>query len=157
MEVSQPRVTAASESSRIVTELASRRTGMSLQRTRMSADRTLMSVIRTSLSLIGLGFALSLFFDNLRAAEVLTGGAHAARSFGATLVLLGIAMLALGIAYHLRFIRGLRDTREEMTADGLIHGQSAFPASLTVITALVLLLIGIVAAFSMVFRTGPFD
>ena len=39
----------------------------------------------------------------------------------------------------------------------MIHGQSAFPPSLTVITAVLLILIGIVAVFSMVFRTGPFD
>ena len=45
------RVTSASSDSAILTELSSRRTGMSFQRTRMSADPRLMSVMRTSLSI----------------------------------------------------------------------------------------------------------
>ena len=39
---------------------------------------------------------------------------------------------------------------------GLIHGESGFPVSLTLITALVLLLIGVLAIVSMVFHVGPF-
>ena len=45
---------------------------------------------------------------------------------------------------------GLRKTREQMTAEGLIHGESVFPPSLTLITASVLLLVGIAAIISMV-------
>jgi hypothetical protein len=33
-------------------------------------------------------------------------------------------MMILGIIYHLQFMRGLRIQREEMTQEGLIHGQS---------------------------------
>jgi putative membrane protein len=44
-----------------------------------------------------------------------------------------------------------------MTAAGLIHGESKFPPSLTLITAVLLLLIGIAAIASMVFQVGPFD
>jgi len=58
-------------------------------------------------------------------------------------------MLALGILYHIQFMKGLRKTREEMTAEGLIHGESVFPPSLTLITATVLLLVGIAAVISM--------
>jgi putative membrane protein len=151
-DVSQPRVTASSESSRIATELASRRTGMSFQRTRMSAARTLMSVIRTSLSLMAFGFTIAQFFSRLADA----GGAPAARSFGTALLLLGVLMLALGIFENVRFIVSLRATRIEMTADGLIHGQSAFPPSLVLVTALLLLLVGLIAITSMVFHVGPF-
>src|SRR5215467_10350902 len=79
------------------TEMSMRRTGMSFQRTRMSADRTLMSVMRTSLSLIGFGFTLFQFFEKLKEAGTLTH-AGAPRNFGISLVLLGIAMLVLGIA-----------------------------------------------------------
>jgi putative membrane protein len=50
----------------------------------------------------------------------------------------------------------LRRTRKTMTAAGLIHGESRFPASYTLITAVILLLIGITAIISMVFRVGPF-
>jgi putative membrane protein len=50
----------------------------------------------------------------------------------------------------------LRRRRAEMTAQGLIHGQSGFPPSLTLITAVLLLLIGVVAIVSMLERSGPF-
>ena len=43
-----------------------------------------------------------------------------------------------------------------MAAEGLIHGQSGFPPSLTLITASLLLLIGVVAIVSMLRRSGPF-
>jgi putative membrane protein len=139
---------------RITAELASRRTGMSFQRTRMSADRTLMSVIRTSLSLIGFGFTIFQFFEKLREAGTLTG-THAARNFGLALVALGIAMLVLGLVYHVQFMLGLRQVRHEMTTEGLIHGESRFPVSLTLVAAVALLLIGIAAIASMVFNAGP--
>ena len=78
-------------------------------------------------------------------------GAHAPRNFGIALVALGIVMLIVGIIYHVQFMIGLRPTRAAMTADGLIHGESRFPMSLTLITALVLLVIGVAAIVSMVF------
>jgi putative membrane protein len=148
-------ISAKSESDRISVELSSRRTGMSFQRTRMSADRTLMSVIRTSLSLISFGFTIFQIFEKLREAGTLTHAA-APRNFGIALVALGILMLLVGIVYHLQFMIELRVERREMTAAGLIHGESRFPPSLTLITALALLMIGSVAIVSMVFRVGPF-
>jgi putative membrane protein len=148
-------ITSKSSSDQISVELSSRRTGMSFQRTRMSADRTLMSVIRTSLSLISFGFTIFQVFEKMRDHNVITH-ADAARNFGVTLVALGIVMLIGGIAYHLQFMLHLREQRKEMAADGLIHAQSKFPPSLTLITALILLLIGIFAIVSMVFRVGPF-
>jgi putative membrane protein len=149
-------VTAKSPHEAISTELSSRRTGMSFQRTRMSADRTLMSVMRTSLSLIGFGFTIFQFFQRLRDAGTITH-AGAPRNFGITLVLLGIMMLIGGIVYHLQFMLGLREERKAMAAAGLIHAESKFPPSLTLITAVLLLLIGIAAIVSMVFQVGPFD
>jgi len=130
------------------TELARRRTGMSFQRTRMSADRTLMSVMRTALSLIGFGFTIFQFFQKMRDADVLHR-VNAPRNFGISLVVIGIGMLIFGIIYHVQFMIGLRKTREEMTAEGLIHGESVFPTSLTLITAVILLLVGIAAVVSM--------
>ncbi|MGD9922159.1 MAG: YidH family protein [Pseudorhodoplanes sp.] len=128
---------------------------MSFQRTRMSADRTLMSVIRTSLSLIGFGFTIFQFFEKLKQAGTL---AHAAapRNFGITLVGLGIVMLVGGIIYHLQFMLHLRHQREAMIAEGLVHGESKFPVSLTLLTAVILLLIGVTAITSMLFNVGPF-
>lgn len=149
------KATANSKPDLISVELSSRRTGMSFQRTRMSADRTLMSVIRTSLSLIGFGFTIFQFFEKLRDAGTLAHTA-APRNFGSTLVLLGIGMLVIGIAYHVQFMLGLREVRSQMAEEGLIHAQSRFPPSLTLITAVVLLLIGIAAIVSMTFGIGPF-
>jgi putative membrane protein len=137
------------------TELSSRRTGMSFQRTRMSADRTLMSVIRTSLSLIGFGFTIAQVFEKLRDQEIIKRAA-APRNFGLALVALGIVMLVLGIGYHVQFMLGLRRLRESMREEGLVHGETVFPLSLTLVTALVLLLIGVAAIVSMAFRVGPF-
>jgi len=137
------------------TELSARRTGMSFQRTRLAEDRTLMAVIRTSLSLIGFGFTIFQFFQRLREQDVITTAA-APRHFGVTLVALGIAMLILGIIYHLQFMLGLRRLRESMREDGLIHGETVFPISLTLVTAFLLLAIGVVAIVSMEFNIGPF-
>ena len=126
----------------VSTELSRRRTGMSFQRTRMSADRTLMSVIRTALSLIGFGFTIFQAFEKAKQAALLTS-ASAPRNFG-------IALVALGIVYHVQFMMGLRKTRADMAAEGLIHGESRFPPSMILITALALLAIGIAAIVSMV-------
>lgn len=148
-------VTSEASSDKISVELSSRRTGMSFQRTRMSADRTLMSVIRTALSLIGFGFTLFQVFEKLREAGTIKHAA-APRNFGIALVLLGIGMLIVGILYHVRFMLELRHTRDEMTEAGLVHGQSRFPVSFTMIIAVLLLALGFVAIASMMFDIGPF-
>lgn len=149
-------VTRQSNPDEISVELSSRRTGMSFQRTRMSADRTLMSVIRTSLSLIGFGFTIFQVFQKLRENGTITHAA-APRNFGIALVLLGIVMLIGGIIYHVQFMLHLRGQRAAMIVDGLVHGESSFPVSLTLITACLLLAIGVVAIVSMVFHIGPFN
>ena len=148
-------VTSKSGSDQISVELSSRRTGMSFQRTRMSADRTLMSIIRTSLSLISFGFTIFQVFEKLRDQNIVTHGAPA-RNFGVALVALGILMLVGGIVYHVQFMVHLREERAAMAADGLVHAQSKFPPSLTLITAALLLFIGIAAIVSMLFQVGPF-
>jgi putative membrane protein len=137
------------------TELAMRRTGMAFQRTRMAQDRTLMAVIRTSLSLISFGFTIYQFFNKLREAGTLTG-ASSARNFGSSLVFVGIAMLIVGIIYHIMFMVGLREQRHELISAGLIHGQSRFPPSLVLISAFLLLLIGLLAVLGLNLHMGPF-
>lgn len=137
------------------TEMSMRRTGMSFQRTRMSAERTLMSVIRTSLSLIGFGFTIYQVFEKLRDAGTITH-ARAPLNFGLALVILGILMLTIGIVYHIQFMLGLRHERNAMRDEGLIYGQSGFPPSVTLVTALILLVIGLFTIVSMLFQIGPF-
>ena len=136
-------------------ELSRHRTGMSFQRTRMSADRTLMSVIRTSLSLITFGFTIFQFFRSLRATDLHTGTAYGARNFGLALVILGVVILVLGICYHVAFMLHVRGERRTMVRAGLVH-PDAFPASMTLMVAVALLLIGILAVISMWYRVGPF-
>ncbi|WP_422506957.1 DUF202 domain-containing protein [Stenotrophomonas sp. GZD-301] len=136
-------------------ELSSRRTGMSFQRTRMSADRTLMSIIRTALSLIGFGFTIYQFFGHMLQT---VGGLrpHAPRNFGVALVALGLVLLTLGIVYHVRYMQGLRAERALMIREGLVHGESRYPISLTLITAGLLWLLGLLAIVSMTFNIAPF-
>lgn len=137
------------------TEMSKRRTGMSFQRTRLSADRTLMSVIRTSLSLISFGFTIFQVFQKLRDSNIIESAA-APRNFGVALVALGVAMLVVGIIYEAQFMTALRAERRAMAAEGYIHAESPFPPSMTLITALLVLIIGIAAVLSMVFKVGPF-
>lgn len=137
-------------------ELSARRTGMSFQRTRMSADRTLMSVIRTSLSLISFGFTIFQFFQKLVQAKVLLTTGSGVRDFGLLLVMLGLAMLVSGIAYHISFMLGLRAERKQMRTQGLIHGESKFPVSMTMVVALLLLLTGLFAIANMLFHVSLF-
>jgi putative membrane protein len=139
-------------------ELASRRTALAFQRTRMSADRTLMAVIRTSLSLIGFGFTIYQFFRYLRESA---GEAHlfqsgAPRNFGMALVILGVVMLSLGIWKHVAFMLELRAERKTFANQGLIPGDDKFPISITLITATLLLMLGLIAIVGMVMRAGPF-
>ena len=94
-------------------------------------------------------------FQKLRNAGTITHDA-APLNFGITLVLLGIVMLIVGILYHIQFMLGLRHERNAMRAEGLIHGDSHFPPSVTLIAAVILLIVGVFAIASMLFEIGPF-
>jgi len=150
-----PDVTLNSGADAAKTDLAAHRTGMAFQRTRIAADRTLMAVIRTALSLIGFGFTIFQFFQKLAQANVLREGSGTPRNFGLSLVVLGSLLLVLGIVYHVRFMLELRAVRDDMQRRGLIHAQTGFPVSLTLITAVLLLLIGLLATLGMMFDVGP--
>jgi uncharacterized membrane protein YidH (DUF202 family) len=121
----------------------------------MSADRTLMSVIRTALSLIGFGFTLYQAFQKLHEANVVHGAA-APRNFGLTLIVLGVALLIGGILGHIRFALELRNLRGMMRTAGLIYGETQYPISITFLTAVALLIVGLAAIFSIVFKVALF-
>jgi len=116
-----------------------------------------MSVIRTSLSLITFGFTISQFFQELRDAGTSRTTADAPGNFGLTLVVLGVCLVIVGIVYHVRFMAGLRKLREEMKVQDLIHGESGFPVSYTMVVAVLLLLLGVTAFLSMTLNVGPFS
>lgn len=138
------------------TEMSMRRTGMSFQRTRLSADRTLMSVIRTSLSMISFCFTIYSFFRGLASSGTIDAASHAAGFFGQALVFLGIFILTLGIIYHSVFMYGLRQQRGSMKSAELIHAESKFPISVTLMTAVLLWALGVFAALGIILRVGPF-
>lgn len=138
------------------TEMSMRRTGMSFQRTRMSADRTLMSIMRTALSLISFGFTIFQVFNKLLHEPAVRLASDAPRNFGVAMVGLGILALTLGIVYHLNFMKALRIERNSMVQQGLLHGESPYPVSATLITAGLLWLLGLFAIVSMVFNVAPF-
>jgi putative membrane protein len=81
----------------------------------------------------------------------------APRSFGIALVAMGVVMLVVGIIYHLQFMHGLRVERNQMAVAGILHAESHFALSFTLVTALFLLLIGIIAIVNMAFHFGPFS
>jgi putative membrane protein len=156
MVMSEPAISAVSSvTDDPAVELSSRRTGMSFQRTRLSAERTMMSVVRTSLSMISFGFTIYSFFGHLQQEEVLRR-AHAPRNFGMALIVLGVGILTIGIIYHLGFMRQLRNERSAMAEEGLVHAQSQFPVSYTLIVAVLLLLLGVTAIADVLFGFGPF-
>jgi len=66
-------------------------------------------------------------------------------------------MTIVGIAYHVQFMLGLRDERQSMCGEGLIHGKSRFPVSYTLIVAVLLLMVGLLALTSLTFHVGPFN
>lgn len=138
------------------TDLASRRTSLAFQRTRMAADRTMMAVIRTSLSLISFGFTIFKVIQGMQSSKLIELSDHAARNFGVTLVLLGMAALIAGIVYQLRLMSGLRSQRAQLAAAGSLHTDDEFPSSFNLVLAVLLLLVGAFAILSMVFRIGPF-
>lgn len=124
------------------TDLSSRRTSMAFQRTRLAADRTLMAVIRTSLSMMSFGFTIHQLAEKLKDRGLLASDGSE-RSFGGALIVIAIAVLAMGIVYHLRFMHQMRKERKEMVAAGQLHAHDQFPPSMTLVTAGLLLVLGV--------------
>jgi putative membrane protein len=65
-------------------------------------------------------------------------------------------MLSLGIWKHVAFMLELRAERRMFVEQGLIPGDDKFPVSITLITATLLLTIGLIAIVGMAMRAGPF-
>ncbi|HET9230872.1 MAG TPA: DUF202 domain-containing protein [Vitreimonas sp.] len=133
-------------------ELASDRTSLAFERTQMAADRTLMATVRTALSLISFGFTINEVFQQLGEGGTLRGG-PAAHYFGLALVLLGICLLSLGLLGHRRFMMGLARRKERLFQLGLEREGAHFERTSTYITALALLLLGLAAAVSIIWRS----
>jgi putative membrane protein len=136
--------------------LSSRRTRLSFQRTRMSTDRTLMSVVRTALSLIGFGFTIFQFFNTIRKSDAgqTMLRPEAPRNFGMALIILGVLLLTLGIIGHVRFMTEFRREHDTMVQERLIP-HDHLPYSVTLLIAILLWFIGLVAIANGLMRAGP--
>ena len=82
--------------------------------------------------------------------------AEAARTLWQTVGIWVAALMTLGIFSHFRFMMAVRGQRDTFIAEGLLPQKEEFPLSLTLVTAILLVLIGVAAGLSVIFRSGPF-
>ena len=139
--------------------MAAKRTALAFQRTRLAADRTLMASLRTALSLIGFGFTIFSFFRTLAKPDALGNAIPdgAPARFGLALVVLGVITLSLGIWSDMVFDRSLRAQRDALIRDGLLANDDNWPKSVSLVSAYLLLLLGVFAILSITLRVGPFQ
>jgi putative membrane protein len=139
-------------------QLASMRTELAYHRNRLAADRTMMAIMRTALSLIGFGFTIYTFFSNLIGTSAMFARMpqQAPMRFGLALILIGVALLTLGIIADYRYMQRLKIQRKQLVATGMLPNEPEFPRSLSLIMAIMLLLFGVAVFFSIVLRVWPF-
>lgn len=139
-------------------KMAAMRTALAFQRNRLAADRTLMAILRTALSMIGFGFTLYTFTTNFIKRDGAAGllAQQAPTRFSLTMIVLGTLLLTLGIANHYRYMMAVREQRQSFIDQGLYPPHEDFPVSLTLVIAFLLVLIGVAAGLSIIFRAGPF-
>jgi inner membrane protein YidH len=114
------------------------------ERTREAADRTLMAWIRTCLALIGFGFGIAKFRDVLVEAGYHRGPEHIHSTliFGLSFIALGIFGLLAAVVQHWRILQHIKFGDFQYTGFRPV----------VMITALILLFIGLFAFFSILLR-----
>jgi len=119
-------------------------TELGKERTREAADRTLMAWIRTCLSLIGFGFGISKFRDILVEGEHIHPASHihATLIFGLSFISLGIFGLLAAVIQHWRILQHIKFENFRYTGFRPV----------VMITAILLLLIGLFAFISILLR-----
>lgn len=128
------------------TVLAEERTELALHRTIIAAERTLMAWVRTALSMIGFGFTIYKFFQYLPQ-DIAAGNIRrpqAPRNLGLTLITLGTLALVAAAWQHRRFLN-------EIGAS-----QKRHIWSISFVVAIFVVLIGVVAFYGVLLRSGPF-
>jgi putative membrane protein len=128
------------------TVLAEERTDLALHRTIIASERTLMAWIRTALSMIGFGFTIYKFFQYLPA-ELAAGNVRrpqAPRNLALTLIGLGTLALMAATLQH-------RLSLNELGASAKRHIWS-----ISFVVAIFVVLIGVVAFYGVLLRSGPF-
>ncbi|MGA7878322.1 MAG: DUF202 domain-containing protein [Desulfoferrobacter sp.] len=120
-------------------------TELAKERTREAADRTLMAWIRTCLSLIGFGFGIAKFRDIMVEGGLIhRAGDHISSTliFGLSFVSLGIFGLLAAVFQHWRILQHIKITNFQYTGFRPV----------VMITAILLLLIGLFAFISILLR-----
>jgi putative membrane protein len=119
-------------------------TELAKERTRAAADRTLMAWIRTCLSLIGFGFGIAKFRDILADAGLHAGPGHMHSTliFGLSFISLGIFGLLAAVVQHWRILQHIKVGNFQYTGFRPV----------VMITAILLLLVGLFAFISILLR-----
>jgi putative membrane protein len=128
------------------TVLAEQRTDLALHRTIIASERTLMAWIRTALSMIGFGFTIYKFFQYLPA-EIAAGNVRrpqAPRNLGMTLIALGTLALVAAAWDHRRLLNEF----------GVSQKRHIW--SISFVVAIFVILIGVIAFYGVLLRSGPF-
>jgi inner membrane protein YidH len=128
------------------TLLAEERTDLALHRTIIAAERTLMAWVRTALSMIGFGFTIYKFFQYLPQ-DIAAGNVRrpqAPRNMGMTLIALGTLALVAAAWQHRSFLN-------EVGAS-----QKRHVWSISFVVAIFVVLIGVIAFYGVLLRSGPF-
>ena len=128
------------------TLLAEERTDLALHRTIIASERTLMAWVRTALSMIGFGFTIYKFFQYLPQ-DIAAGNVRrpqAPRNMGMTLIALGTLALVAAAWQHRSFLN-------EVGAS-----QKRHVWSISFVVAIFVVLIGVIAFYGVLLRSGPF-
>lgn len=135
-------------------DLATIRTELAYQRTRIAVDRTLMAIMRTSLSLISFGFTIFYFFKMLSQSDAMghTLPDAAPARFGLALVICGVLLLVAGMVADMRYMARLRAQHAGLLTNPVLAGEPPMRRSLIVVSAILLLLIGLVAIVLILIR-----
>lgn len=117
------------------TDLASKRTRWAADRSLWANDRTIIAWIRTSLALIGFGFGIGRALEYLEKFGRETDPFQSAKIFGSSFILLGVLGAIAAVIQHFRIEKRFKKSGYHRIE----------PVPLGLLTALMLVLIGIFA------------
>ncbi|MEQ9811775.1 MAG: DUF202 domain-containing protein [Azospirillaceae bacterium] len=122
-------------------------------RTRLSLERTLMSWARTAVALIGFGFTIVKFFEQFNQAQDVEPARYvnAPRLLGLAMILVGVVALLISIFQYHQSMKYLWQEHFRVIA-GIREGHALWTPLVAV--SVVLLVIGLLAFLSILFRIG---